>query len=256
MPEEDHANVIEPPGLTVMRISGGRYRVTGAHWVVWRWMNKFSPASLFAVPSAKPDGRTEGGDKSEVQENDDDNEPDTDFDFGDLVTMTIIDVFETDTNGRLLSHCPTFDNRAVHKTQEVAERLRKGASNFKERMEVVARSPVGKSVNKAAGNFGKMSISIAWVVGNIVKSKIEEEIHKHQHPSEQQQLNDVHGEAALEDEDASLDHAVGGEDVADESSSIGNKDAVGNVANASSKGEGYFSDESSAASPRWVINTV
>lgn len=217
-------------------------------------MNKFSPASLFAVPSAKPDGRTEegGNNTSEVQENDDDNEPDTDFDFGDLVTMTIIDVFETDADGRLLSYCPTFDNRAVHKTQEVAERLRKGASHFKERMEVVARSPAGKSVNKAAGNFGKMSISAAWAMGNIVKSKIEEEIHKHQHPSEQQQQqsHDVHGEAALEEEDASLDHAVGGEDVADESSSIGNRDVVGNVANASSKGEGYFSDESSAASPR------
>jgi len=33
-----------------------------------------------------------------------------------------------------------------------------------------------------------------------------------------------------------LDHAVGGEDVANESSSIGNKDAVGNVANSSSNG--------------------
>jgi hypothetical protein len=42
--------------------------------------------------------------------------------------MTIIDVFETDNNGKLLSYCPTFDNRAVHKTQESIERLRKGAS--------------------------------------------------------------------------------------------------------------------------------
>jgi hypothetical protein len=49
-----------------------------------------------------------------------------DFDFGDLVTMTIVDVFETDADGKLLSYCPTFDNRAVHKTQESIERLRKG----------------------------------------------------------------------------------------------------------------------------------
>lgn len=30
MPEGDHENTIDPPGLTVMRIAGGRYRVTGA----------------------------------------------------------------------------------------------------------------------------------------------------------------------------------------------------------------------------------
>ena len=36
MPDGDHANVVDPPGLTVMRIAGGGYRVTGAHRVVWR----------------------------------------------------------------------------------------------------------------------------------------------------------------------------------------------------------------------------
>ncbi|KAL3808052.1 hypothetical protein ACHAXA_001902 [Cyclostephanos tholiformis] len=71
-----------------------------------------------------------------------------DYDFGNLVTMTIIDVFETDSDGRLLSYCPTFDNRAIHKTQEVTKRIRKGASLVKERMKVVARSPAGKSVNR------------------------------------------------------------------------------------------------------------
>jgi hypothetical protein len=35
MPGGDHTNLIEPPGLTVMRIAGGRYRVTAAHRVVW-----------------------------------------------------------------------------------------------------------------------------------------------------------------------------------------------------------------------------
>ena len=35
MPGGDHSNLIEPPGLTVMRIAGGRYRVTAAHRVVW-----------------------------------------------------------------------------------------------------------------------------------------------------------------------------------------------------------------------------
>lgn len=35
MPNGDHMNLIDPPGLTVMRIAGGRYRVTAAHRVVW-----------------------------------------------------------------------------------------------------------------------------------------------------------------------------------------------------------------------------
>lgn len=35
MPNGDHMNLINPPGLTVMRIAGGRYRVTAAHRVVW-----------------------------------------------------------------------------------------------------------------------------------------------------------------------------------------------------------------------------
>lgn len=35
MPGGDHMNLIDPPGLTVMRIAGGRYRVTAAHRVVW-----------------------------------------------------------------------------------------------------------------------------------------------------------------------------------------------------------------------------
>ena len=146
MPEGDHDNVIDPPGLTVMRISGGRYRVTGAHRVVWRWMNKFSPASTFAVPSDIRTATTTGSIVDEEARN----KPDTDFDFGDLVALTIIDVFETDGDGRLLSYCPTFDNRAVHRTKEVTERIRKGAGLLKERMEVVARSPAGKSVNKVS----------------------------------------------------------------------------------------------------------
>jgi hypothetical protein len=133
-------------------------------------MNKFSPASVFQTPSNlnSADTATSTTDEGES--------PDTDFDFGDLVTMTIIDVFETDSDGKLLSYCPTFDNRAVHKTQEVAERIRKGASHLMERMDVVKKSPAGKSVNRAAGNFGKMAIS----VGSLVRHKIEEEIHKHQ----------------------------------------------------------------------------
>jgi hypothetical protein len=133
-------------------------------------MNSFSPASALLKPSTSEHTTDNNAatDKGESR--------DTDFDFGDLVTMTIIDVFETDSDGKLLSYCPTFDNRAVHKTQEVTERIRKGASNLMERMDVVKKSPAGKSVNRAAGNIGKMAIS----VGSLVRHRIEEEIHKHQ----------------------------------------------------------------------------
>jgi hypothetical protein len=143
MPEGDHMNIIDPPGLTVMRIAGGRYRVTGSHRVVWRWMNKFSPASTFNVP--QDSSPYEGHTQNEREENEN---KDTDFDFGDLVTMTIIDVFETDQEGKLLSYCPTFDNRAVHRTQEVVERVKKGASNLKERVDVVVKSPTGQKALK------------------------------------------------------------------------------------------------------------
>ena len=114
-------------------------------------MNKFSPASTCVKDPITG--------KSNI---------DMDFDFGDLVTMTIIDVFETDTHGKLLSYCPTFDNRAVHKTPEMAERLRKGASHLMERMEVAARSPAGKTVNKVIFH----SAYIVNISSNIIHSHI------------------------------------------------------------------------------------
>ena len=36
MPEGDHDSPMDPPGMTIMRISGGGYHVTAAHRVVWR----------------------------------------------------------------------------------------------------------------------------------------------------------------------------------------------------------------------------
>jgi len=100
-------NLIDPPGLTVMRIAGGRYRVTAAHRVVWTWNNEF--AALAEAHCTDEVGNLQAGD---------------------LVTMTIVDVFETDNQGKLLSYCPTFDNRAVHKTNPAMENLRKTSSKF------------------------------------------------------------------------------------------------------------------------------
>mmetsp|Transcript_13428 Transcript_13428/g.20111 ORF Transcript_13428/g.20111 Transcript_13428/m.20111 type:complete len:509 (+) Transcript_13428:38-1564(+) len=202
MPEGDHMNIIRPPGLTVMRISGGRYRVTAAHRVVWRWMNKFSFSdAMFQGPSDLTDTAAPG---------DEEGSNDTDFDFGDLVTMTIIDVFETDVDGRLLSYCPTFDNRAVHKTQETVERIKKGATQFKERIEVVKKSPAGQSAQHVAEDLGKRGLSAAFKGFTLVKNRIETEIHNRQHPKSEEKTN-VAASTASSD-------AVGGEDIGDEAS--------------------------------------
>lgn len=78
MPGGDHLNIIDPPGLTVMRIAGGRYRVTAAHRVVWTWMNEFGSLSF----CGEEDLTSSTGPALEM---------------GDLVTLTIVDVFETDS---------------------------------------------------------------------------------------------------------------------------------------------------------------
>jgi len=206
MPEGDHMNIINPPGLTVMRISGGRYRVTAAHRVVWRWMNKFSFSdAMFQFPSSSDPTDTAAAAKDEEGAKND-----TDFDFGDLVTMTIIDVFETDVDGRLLSYCPTFDNRAVHKTQETVERIKKGASQFKERIEVVKKSPAGQSAQHVAEDLGKRGLSAAFKGFTLVKNRIETEIHNRQHPKSGETSNVAISTASSD--------AVGGEDIGDDAS--------------------------------------
>jgi len=64
--------------------------------------------------------------------------------------MTIVDVFETDCDGKLLSYCPTFDNRAVFKTDQRVERIRKGSSKIKRNMNIVAKSQTAAKVNKVS----------------------------------------------------------------------------------------------------------
>ena len=123
-------NIIDPPGLTVMRIAGGRYRCTAAHRVVWTWNSEFPPG-LFSQPSPTTGDESPPSSPASAMDS---------LHMGDLVTMTIVDVFETDTDGRLLSYCPTFDNRNIKKTMKTAEQLRKGGSKVVAVAKVVARS--------------------------------------------------------------------------------------------------------------------
>lgn len=71
-----------------------------------------------------------------------------DIHVGDLVTMTIVDVFETDCDGKLLSYCPTFDNRAIRKTDQTVERFRKSSSRIKKNIDIVAKSKTAATVNR------------------------------------------------------------------------------------------------------------
>ena len=64
--------------------------------------------------------------------------------------MTIVDVFETDCDGKLLSYCPTFDNRAICKTDQRVERLRKSSSKIKRNINIVANSQTAARVNKVS----------------------------------------------------------------------------------------------------------
>mmetsp|Transcript_3524 Transcript_3524/g.4899 ORF Transcript_3524/g.4899 Transcript_3524/m.4899 type:complete len:388 (-) Transcript_3524:367-1530(-) len=150
MPGGDHMNIIDPPGITVMRISGGRYRVTAAHRVIWTWNNEFLNDSN--APS-----------------------PHSNLHFGDLVSMTIVDVFETDCDGKLLSYCPTFDNRAIKKTDFTVERLRKGSSKIKNKINIVANSRAAAKVNMAASLLGRIGVKAATTVKDTVQKKLEED---------------------------------------------------------------------------------
>jgi len=131
MPGGDHLNLIDPPGLTVMKIAGGRYRVTAAHRVVWTWMNEFVPLAG------------------------DDHTQQPPLAVGDLVTLTIVDVFETDNQGKLLSYCPTFDNRMVKKTNLGAEALRKSTAQLGQLLVKARKSKLAKLVGQQAAIFAQ-----------------------------------------------------------------------------------------------------
>jgi hypothetical protein len=137
MPSGDHLNLIDPPGLTVMRIAGGRYRVTAAHRVVWTWMNEFAPVQSSADTETPPPGGVHT------------------LQIGDLVSMTIVDVFESDNQGKLLSYCPTFDNRAVIKTDRTAHAIRKKTGALKSAFKTAQNSKLALAIAKYTGSLAQ-----------------------------------------------------------------------------------------------------
>lgn len=163
-------NIIDPPGLTVMRIAGGRYRVTAAHRVVWTWMNEF--ASL--AEDEDKFGDVPKAEKPPLQ-------------VGDLVTLTIVDVFETDNQGKLLSYCPTFDNRKVTKTNQAAETLRKSSSKFFSMLgqahKAVAKSEVNRRASAQLTKMGLMQS--ARTIAENMKHRVDEAVHQMNSPGRQ-----------------------------------------------------------------------
>ena len=92
--------------------------------------------------------------------------------------MTIVDVFETDTDGRLLSYCPTFDNRNIKKTMKTAEQLRKGGSKVVAVAKVVAKSHAAARFNSAAVLVTRLSLKAAVQVKDSVVKRIDDEMQK------------------------------------------------------------------------------
>lgn len=205
MPGGDHLNIIDPPGLTVMRIAGGRYRVTGAHRVVWTWMNEFasiaeedsSPGGTFDNTGSVNNSSSpmSGSERQQTQQSSQQSR----LQMEDLVSLVIVDVFETDNQGRLLSYCPTFDNRAVQKTNKTSETLRKSSSKFFSMLgraqKAVAKSDVTK---KASAQLSKMEIGKhAKNVAESMIHRVDEAVHSYNSPSRKQQPQGG-GEAATD----------------------------------------------------------
>jgi hypothetical protein len=176
MPGGDHLNIIDPPGLTVMRIAGGRYRVTAAHRVVWTWMNEFPSISMEGIPlmeeTTSSSTTTTTTEKSSLQ-------------MGDLVTLTVVDVFETDNQGKLLSYCPTFDNRKVKKTNPASETIRKSSQKFFSMMGRAQRAVAKSEVNKrASAQLHKMGLmQHARNMAENVKHRVGEAVHQMNSPN-------------------------------------------------------------------------
>jgi hypothetical protein len=153
-----------------MRIAGGRYRVTAAHRVIWTWMNEF--ASILE-------------DDGSFNEHSPENPSSPTLQIGDLVSLTIVDVFETDNQGKLLSYCPTFENRAVQKTNQAAETVRKTSSKFFSMIgraqKAVAKSEVNK---KATAQLSKLGImQQAKSVAENMKHKVDEAVQNYSSPN-------------------------------------------------------------------------
>lgn len=130
------------------------------------------------------------------------------LEVGDLVTLTIVDVFETDNQGKLLSYCPTFDNRAIRKTNQTTEKIRKSSKQIFSILGKAKKAVKESEVtNKASEQISKMGLMqhAKNVAGNVF-SKVDEAV-KQQINSSPQKSGDKEVDSSAE-KDSSGDAAT------------------------------------------------
>ena len=127
------------------------------------------------------------------------------LEVGDLVHMTIVDVFETDNNGRLLSYCPTFDNRDIRKTSLATETLRKSSSKILSQWSVIANSHAAAQFNKGVNYAAKIGIEAAKSTFDSVKNSIDERMMGSPSKQLQQQQQPGDGEGQQQGDALSFD---------------------------------------------------
>ena len=188
MPSGDHLHIIDPPGLTVMRIAGGRYRVTAAHRVVWTWMNEFVPLQHLISSSSSSSSppqyhstttsihattTTTSGVSPIDSSNKATNNNTQALQMGDLVGMTIVDVFESDHSGKLLSYCPTFDNRNIYKMDRTTYQIKKHTTTAMKSViqKVIQTSYIASAISQYTTN-----------IATRVHQHVTHAVHQYQHP--------------------------------------------------------------------------
>ena len=117
-----------------------------------RWMNEFPSMSTEEVPR-----------EEQLQ-------------VDDLVTMTIVDVFETDNNGKLLSYCPTFDNRRVQKTSPTNEAVRKSSAKIMGQISLISKSQAAVKVNQSISHVASLGMSAAKSMASSVHRSVNKQI--------------------------------------------------------------------------------
>ena len=94
-------------------------------------------------------------------------------------------MFETDNQGKLLSYCPTFDNRDIRKTNQTAETIRKSSrslfSILGRAQKAVAKSEVNKRASKQISKMGLMEHARNF--GENVKHKVDEAVQQINSPT-------------------------------------------------------------------------
>ena len=75
--------------------------------------------------------------------------------MGDLVGMTIVDVFECDHSGKLLSYCPTFDNRNIYKIDRTTYQIKKHTTKAMKRVvqKVIQTSHIASAITQYTTNI-------------------------------------------------------------------------------------------------------